>query len=70
LVDRLLDVAFAGCYHPKGDPCLGCAHGGGVVGTENIYTYDERVGATLKRAYADATAWIEQNQRAAGTDTQ
>ncbi len=35
---------------------------------ENIYTGDERVGATLKRAYADATAWIEQNQHATGTD--
>jgi len=31
-------------------------------------TGDERVGATMKRAYADATASIEQNQRAAGTD--
>ena len=41
-----------------------------LVAPENIYTGDERVGATLKRAYADATAWIEQNQRAAGTDPQ
>ena len=42
-----------------------------LIGPENIYTGDERVGATLKRAYADATAWIEQNQppgRRAGTD--
>jgi SulP family sulfate permease len=31
-----------------------------VVGTENIYPGDGRVGATLKRAYGDATAWIEQ----------
>ena len=36
---------------------------------ENIYTGDERVGATVKRAYADATAWIEHNQHATGTDT-
>jgi sulfate permease, SulP family len=41
-----------------------------AVGQENIYTGDERIGATLKRAYADATAWIEQNQRATGTDAQ
>lgn len=40
-----------------------------VIGPEDIYTGDERVGATLKRAYADATAWIESNRRAAGTDT-
>jgi SulP family sulfate permease len=30
-----------------------------VVGTENIYTSDEWVGATLKRAYADAATWVE-----------
>ena len=36
---------------------------------ENIYTGDERVGAAVKRAYADATAWIEHNQHASGTDT-
>ena len=30
-----------------------------VIGTENIYPGDERVGATLKRAYRDAAAWIE-----------
>ena len=41
-----------------------------AVGQENIYTGDERIGATLKRAYADATAWVEHNQRAAGTDAQ
>jgi sulfate permease, SulP family len=41
-----------------------------AVGQENIYTGDERIGATLRRAYADATAWIEQNQRATGTDAQ
>ena len=39
-----------------------------VITPENIYTGDERVGATLKRAYADATAWVEQQQRATGTD--
>jgi SulP family sulfate permease len=30
-----------------------------VVGVQNIYPGDERVGATLKRAYADATSWVE-----------
>jgi sulfate permease, SulP family len=36
-----------------------------VIGTENIYPGDERVGATLKRAYRDAAAWID-GQRVAG----
>ena len=40
-----------------------------VIGPQDIYTGDERVGATLKRAYADAAAWIEANQRSAGTGT-
>jgi sulfate permease, SulP family len=35
----------------------------GLVAPDDIYTGDERVGATLKRAYADAVTWIEQNQR-------
>ncbi|MGB6577535.1 MAG: SulP family inorganic anion transporter [Streptosporangiaceae bacterium] len=39
-----------------------------LIAPENIYTGDERVGATLKRAYADATAWIEHNRPATGTD--
>jgi SulP family sulfate permease len=34
-----------------------------VVGPENIYPGSERIGSTLKRAYTDATAWIQQNQR-------
>ena len=34
-----------------------------VVTPENIYTGNERIGSTLKRAYTDATAWIQQNQR-------
>ena len=38
-----------------------------LIGPENIYPGDERVGATLKRAYADALTWIEQNQPAGGT---
>jgi CMP-2-keto-3-deoxyoctulosonic acid synthetase len=41
-----------------------------LITLENIYTGDERVAATLKRAYADAMTWIEQNQLAGGTDQQ
>jgi anti-anti-sigma regulatory factor len=40
----------------------------GVIGTENVYAGDERVGATLKRA--EALLWIETQQSAAGTDAQ
>jgi SulP family sulfate permease len=40
-----------------------------VVDGRDIYTGDERVGATLTRAYADATAWIEDSQQTSGTDT-
>ena len=39
-----------------------------LVGADNIYTGDERIGATVKRAYADALAWVEANRRAGGTD--
>jgi sulfate permease, SulP family len=38
-----------------------------LIGPENIYPGDERIGATLKRAYADAVTWIAHNQPAAGT---
>jgi sulfate permease, SulP family len=41
-----------------------------VVAGEDIYTGDERVGATLKHAYADATAWVQHNQRTDEADTQ
>ena len=39
-----------------------------LITPENIYSGDERVAATLKRAYADAMTWIERNQLADGTD--
>ena len=39
-----------------------------LIAPQDIYAGDERVGATLKRAYADATFWIEHNQPATGTD--
>ena len=39
-----------------------------LIGFENLYTGDERVGATVKRAYADAMAWIETNRHVGGAD--
>ena len=33
------------------------------VGADNIYRGDERIGATLRRAYDDATAWVEARAR-------
>ena len=40
-----------------------------VIGSHDIYAGDERVGATFRRAYADATAWIQAGQRRTGTGT-
>ncbi len=37
-----------------------------VVGSSNIYTSDERVGATVRRAYAEALDWVE-DQRGRGS---
>jgi MFS superfamily sulfate permease-like transporter len=39
-----------------------------LIGAENLYTGDERVGATVRRANADAMAWVEANRRASGSD--
>ena len=33
------------------------------VGADNIYRGDERIGATLRRAYDDASAWVEARRR-------
>jgi sulfate permease, SulP family len=33
-----------------------------VIGATNIYPGDDRVGATVKRAYADAVAWVDANR--------
>lgn len=41
---------------------IGLVQGAGItdmIGEANIDATDERVGATLKRAHADAVAWIE-----------
>lgn len=35
-----------------------------VVGTEALYRGDERVGAALQAAEADAAAWIDRQRRA------
>jgi sulfate permease, SulP family len=39
-----------------------------LIGAENLYTGDERVGATMKRAHADAMAWIKTNRHVGGSD--
>jgi SulP family sulfate permease len=39
-----------------------------VIGSDNVYRGDERVGASLKHAHADAVAWIAAHQPAGGTD--
>jgi len=41
----------------------------GLVGPDGMYTGDERVGATLKRAYADAEGWIARRQPAGEAGT-
>ena len=33
-----------------------------VIGEENVYPGDERVGATLARATADADAWVDEQR--------
>jgi len=39
-----------------------------LIGAENIYTGDERIGATLKRAHTDAQAWVETNRDTGGSE--
>ena len=39
-----------------------------TIGAENIYSGDERIGSTLKRAHADALAWIEVQGSADGNE--
>lgn len=33
-----------------------------IVGSSNVYTSDERVGATVRLAYAEAKAWVQSNE--------
>jgi SulP family sulfate permease len=37
-----------------------------VIGRENIYGRDERLGATVKRAHQDALTWVEQHRQTGG----
>jgi SulP family sulfate permease len=39
-----------------------------LIGPENIYAGDERVGAALRRAHDDAQTWIARNATQAGTE--
>jgi sulfate permease, SulP family len=39
-----------------------------LIGSENLYTGDERVGATVKRAHADAIAWVKAYRRVGESD--
>jgi anti-anti-sigma factor len=41
-----------------------------VLEPNSIYSGDERLGASLKRAYTDAAAWVEMSRREGGTDPQ
>jgi len=38
-----------------------------LIGENNVYGGDERVGATVKRAHADASAWVEAKRPSDGT---
>jgi len=37
-----------------------------LIGADNVYEGDERVGATVKRAHGDATSWVEDRLRPGG----
>jgi sulfate permease, SulP family len=39
-----------------------------VIGSDNVYRGDERVGATLEVAHADAVTWVVAHRNARGTD--
>ena len=32
-----------------------------IIGADGVYPGDERVGATLRRAHADAQAWVDEH---------
>jgi SulP family sulfate permease len=44
------------------DEQLGVTGITGVIGTENVYAGDHRVGAAIRRAYDDALAWVGANR--------
>ena len=37
-----------------------------VIGVENVYAGDHRVGAAIRQAYDDALAWVAANRAPAG----
>ena len=39
-----------------------------VIGRENILRGDERVGATVRQAYADALVWVDAHRAPASAD--
>ena len=39
-----------------------------LITEDNVYGGDERIGASLTGAYADAAAWVGRNQQEPGTD--
>ena len=39
-----------------------------LITEDNIYGGDERIGASLMRAYADATAWVGRNHQEPDAD--
>jgi sulfate permease, SulP family len=45
------------------DEQLGVAGVIGVIGAENVYSGDERVGAAVRRAHDDAVAWVAAERR-------
>jgi SulP family sulfate permease len=38
-----------------------------VIGVENVYAGDERVGAAVRRAYDDAVVWVAAHRDRSGT---
>jgi hypothetical protein len=38
-----------------------------VIGAENVYAGDHRVGAAIRRAYDDALAWVAAKRDPGGT---
>ena len=51
------------------DEQLGAAGLAESIGPENVYGGDERVGATVMRAYTDAVAWVEARRQPDDPDT-
>ena len=48
------------------DEQLGVTGITGVIGAENVYAGDHRVGAAMRRAHDDALAWVASNRDPGG----